>query len=131
MIYIYGLFDPRNLELRYIGMTENSISIRLSGHISEARHSSKRNHKVNWIRQLLSEGLVPAIEVLEECTIETWQESEQAWIADCKKFNVRLVNVAKGGNKPPAFNELPKAQMEEVREKWSKTRKGRPSPNVG
>lgn len=130
-IYIYGLFDPRTLELRYIGRTKN-IALRLKGHISEAKHINKKDtHKNNWIKQLLNEGLEPAIEILEECTIDTWEQAERGWITDCKKHGVRLVNIARGGEKPPSFNELPDLIREQVREQWSKTRKGRPSANKG
>jgi len=131
MIYIYGLFDPRNLELRYIGRTLH-LDARLKQHIADARHGRDRNsHKNHWIRQLLNEDLVPAMEVLEECTEDNWQESEKAWIADCKRFNVRLVNIGLGGENPPGFNDLPEYLKEQVRQRMSQTRKGRPSPNIG
>lgn len=97
MIYIYGLFDPGNLSLRYIGKTDN-IGFRLDGHIRRARHRNGNNrYKDNWIRQLLSEGLEPAIEVLEECTEDNWQEVESAWIKEAREKGARLTNIYEGG----------------------------------
>lgn len=129
-VYIYGLFDPRNLDLRYIGKSK-SPHHRLIDHISEAKRELKNNHKNNWIRQLLNDGLTPAVEILEECAEDTWEESEKAWITECKKFGVRLTNVTKGGENPPVINELPELQQLEIKAKWSKTRMGRPSANIG
>ncbi len=96
-VFIYGLFDPRNLELRYIGRTKHPASIRVSQHI----HDAKKNnitHKDRWVNQLISEGLRPATEILEECTEDNWSEIEQAWIAECKKFGLNLVNGTNGGD---------------------------------
>lgn len=97
MVFIYGLFDPRNLELRYIGRTKHSTNIRISQHIHEAKGSSN-THKSRWINQLLLDGLKPSAEILEECTEDNWSEIEQAWIAECKKFGLNLVNGTNGGD---------------------------------
>lgn len=138
--FIYGLFDPRNYSLRYIGKSDNP-NLRLKQHIKEARHSKKRNRYVaSWIRQLLSEDLQPDMEVLEECTQDNWQESEKAWIAECRKFGVRLTNTTDGGdgvNNPPPEVRARMASMrgkthsDEWRQYMSSLFKGRVSPNKG
>jgi hypothetical protein len=115
--FIYGLFDPRNCQLRYIGKSNNPER-RLRQHITEARHSRKHRYLLGWIKQLLSEGLEPAVEVLEECTQDIWQESEKAWIADCKEYGLRLVNGTDGGDGPFSFTS-------EARENISITHKGK------
>lgn len=95
--FIYGLWDPRNYQLRYIGKADNPLD-RLKNHIEEAKHSNVKTYKSNWIRQLLSEGLEPYIEILEEVLIDNWQEAEIAWIEECKKFGLKLTNKTNGGD---------------------------------
>jgi len=77
-VYIYGLYDPRNGYLRYIGKAIN-LKVRLALHLSE----TKNTHKNQWLAQLKSLRLVPEMRVLE--TIENsddldWQERERWWI---------------------------------------------------
>lgn len=95
-VYIYGLFDPRNLKLRYIGQT-GDISKRLKSHIKSAKFNKKPLHRNNWINQLLNEGLEPAIEVLEECTGDNWKEAEKAWIREAREKGLKLTNIVEGG----------------------------------
>lgn len=94
--FIYGLWDPRDYQLRYIGKTKDAPQKRLKAHIQEAKFGGN-NHKNNWIKQLLLEGLEPSLEILEECTDETWEQSEKDWIAECKNFGLNLVNITNGG----------------------------------
>ncbi len=93
--FIYGLFDPRDYRLRYIGKADN-IQKRISKHITTAKHGQK-THKDDWVRLLLSQGLEPSIEILEEVSSDRWQEFEIAWIADCKRFGLDLTNNTSGG----------------------------------
>ncbi len=94
--FIYGLFDPRNYSLRYIGKSDNP-DLRLKQHIFFATNNAE-TYKDNWIRSLLSEGLEPSCEILEEVSLDVWQDAEQAWIADCKRFGLNLVNGTNGGD---------------------------------
>lgn len=61
---IYSLIDPRTGVVRYIGKTDNTKR-RLRVHLAEAKHSNGHNHRLNWIRSLLSENLVPILIILE------------------------------------------------------------------
>jgi len=97
IVFIYGLFDPRNLELRYIGRTKHPTYIRISQHVHEAKKNNT-THKDRWVNQLLLEGLRPSVEILEECTEDNWSEIEQVWIAECKRFGLNLVNGTNGGD---------------------------------
>jgi hypothetical protein len=114
------LFDPIHCHLKYIGKSQNPKD-RCKGHIEEAKKGLSNTHKDNWIKQLLSKGLEPSFEVLEECTEETWQEAEIKWIKECRENGIDLTNVLDGGNEPPNLRYLP--NRDEIRKKMSHTRK--------
>lgn len=127
-VYIYGLFDPRNGELRYIGKTIQ-LKMRLEKHIREAKNYLNHNtRKERWIRELLSNNLKPAIIALEECTRENWQDREREWIRAAREICVNLVNLADGG-KGPSWGErhpgygIPRRQ--DVKDKISQANKGK------
>lgn len=97
IVYIYGLFDPRNDELKYIGKTVN-LRIRLNGHVSNAK-TGEPDPKYVWIRELLEKDLKPYILSLEECTEDNWEAKEKKWITDSFNSGVNLTNIAYGGGK--------------------------------
>lgn len=76
-IYIYGLFDPRDLaRIRYVGQTSD-LAARARRHGCK----DKRNHPVaQWIRELRAIRLVPSLQVLETTTKELAAERESHWI---------------------------------------------------
>lgn len=158
-VYIYGLFDPRNYQLRYIGKSNNPEK-RLYRHIMYAKSNDRNHHIYNWIRQLLSENLEPSLEILEECNKQNWRDIERAWIKEAIEKGVDLTNETSGGDglQDYIFSEEQRKRMsesrkgrvlnektrfaiiqsnkirvtsEETRLKMSKTRKGRPSPIRG
>ena len=77
--YIYGLIDPRNDEIRYIGKTVNSKT-RLSGHITESKDIEVVNYRVKWIRKLISLGLKPKIIFLRTCSSHEYEKYETEYI---------------------------------------------------
>ena len=80
--HIYALYDPRKPDVvRYVGKTVKPLSSRLFNHVSEARRSSERCHRLHWIRGLLAEGIQPAIRLLETVHFDGWVDSERHWIA--------------------------------------------------
>ena len=82
VVSIYALRDPRTQEVRYIGKTIHSVSGRLRKHIGLARNGH-RDHKYNWMRQLLVLGLEPVLDILELVSPDAdWEESEMWWIAE-------------------------------------------------
>ena len=137
--FIYGLFDPRDYRLRYIGKADN-IQKRISKHITTAKHG-QRTHKDDWVRLLLSQGLEPSIEILEEVPIDKWQESEMAWIADCKRFGLDLTNNTIGGGGITGLSEeaiesirrkaTGRRHTEETKRKLSEMFKGRTGTRLG
>lgn len=92
---IYGLFDPRTNELRYIGKANNAQK-RLKSHLRDA---DRRNTPVYcWIRKLRDLGLTPRMQVLEIAS--DWKEAERRLIAVSRARGDKLLNVADGGDEP-------------------------------
>lgn len=87
---IYGLIDPRNGELRYIGKS-HKLRERFLEHLS----GKGKTHKDKWIRQLLSLGLQPELIVIEET--EDWVEAEKFYIAYFRSIGANLTNLTDGG----------------------------------
>jgi hypothetical protein len=77
--YIYGLVDPRNDEIRYIGKTINPHS-RLESHLIESKDINKKNYRVNWLRKLTSIGLHPKITFLRTCPSHEYEKYETEYI---------------------------------------------------
>lgn len=76
--YIYALIDPRDESIRYIGKTINPKS-RMSCHISECKKSD-RNYRLNWVRNLLSNGLHPKMKILKICSLSDFIQWESFYI---------------------------------------------------
>jgi hypothetical protein len=78
---IYGLIDPRDRCLRYIGKTHKRRELRLAEHIGLATEG--RGAPVyEWIRSLLGESLEPEIFVLERVAPGgDWASAEQSAIS--------------------------------------------------
>lgn len=94
IVYIYALLDPDTDEVRYIGKT-NDLNKRMSGHCRTDQKS--KTHKAKWINKLIASGKTPKMLVIEECTLDTWEEVECRWIAHYRAVNKRLTNIADGG----------------------------------
>lgn len=91
MVTIYGLADPADGLIRYIGKTVN-LARRLYMHIWRARNGGD-NHRDRWIRTVLGQGRKPVAITLETCAPNEWQERERAWIAKLPN----LTNATAGG----------------------------------
>lgn len=91
--YIYILRDPETKQVRYVGQTTNTKS-RLSNHLYKSKNPN--NHCQCWIKSILSKGLKPIMEVIEECE-ENYQIREIFWISYYKEHNCNLTNISKGG----------------------------------
>lgn len=119
-VYIYALLDPRDNKIRYIGKTIQVLSTRLSNHISTAKRGKCVDHKINWIRHLVSLDLVPSIILLNTCSGDEWEEYERAWIAIGKTLGWALTNTTAGGGGVREYSPT-----QETREKISAALKGR------
>lgn len=119
IFYVYGLIDPRNNELKYIGFT-NNIKERLNSHCRESRLKTN-SHKNNWIKNLKNIGMKPQIYPIENYNIE--EEALQAeidLISYYKYIGCNLTNVTKGGDKGAVYE-----RTDEVKQKISKSVTGR------
>ncbi len=94
IIYIYKLIDPITNLPRYIGKTGN-LKNRLNNHLSSSK--KRNNYLSNWIKSLLKQDLLPIIEIIEECSLENWEEREIYWIDYYKSNFENICNYQKGG----------------------------------
>ena len=128
---IYILIDPRDNSPRYIGRTLQSLRERLGRHLND----KAVNKRTNWIKHLKNLGLIPTIELLEECDEANYVFLEKYWISQFKCWGFTLVNDTDGGvgclgkkmkpghckgNKNPFYN---KKHSEESKAKMSEFRK--------
>lgn len=95
--YLYTLQHPESKEIRYLGATD-SMSRRMSEHLSDARMNRTKFWKDNWIRSLFRSGLEPKMELfgmfLGRAAVK---EAEIFWIAFLKDQGYRLTNLTAGG----------------------------------
>jgi len=70
-VFIYCLSDGSG-NIRYIGKTKKYLKQRLYSHIKEC-NTTRKSHKINWIKSLLNKGVRPIIEVIDEVPEEDWE----------------------------------------------------------
>lgn len=96
----YGLIDPRTGELVYVGKSSTGMSRPYSHQTTYGNRGKTR--KDCWAKKLISEGLAPAILILEE--YETNEEAlagEVKLIAYFREFGFELKNHTPGGEGKP------------------------------
>lgn len=96
--YIYGLIDPRDRKLRYVGRTDN-----LEARMRQHKHNRSRitSSKAEWLNALDKVGLIPKFVVLQHCSELEAEECERKWIVFCCYMGIDLVNgtgVVKGAS---------------------------------
>ena len=89
---IYGLVDPRTMALRYVGKSE-APAHRMRQHLKD----ESKNHRVNWIKRLLSEGVQPMPILILVCPSCLAGEMETKVIRMLKAKGADLVNSTEGG----------------------------------
>jgi hypothetical protein len=88
MQYVYGLFDPRNDQVKYIGRTSNPQA-RLNQHLNYGTQGKK---KIAWIEELEAVGLEPYLDILETATDETIIDTENFYIDYFLMLGAELTN---------------------------------------
>jgi hypothetical protein len=94
---IYGLVDPRDGSLRYVGKTSKSVSERLYSHVNKPMAWLK-TPLAAWIVSLRLLGLRPEAFVIEYADGFAWREAEAFWIAYFRMIGADLLNVHSGGD---------------------------------
>lgn len=96
--YIYGLFDPRDNKLRYVGLSVNP-SRRYREHTNISKIEKGSGYSRNWILSLLNVKMKPFMKIIEVCDdLDVGIKREVYWIRFFKKKNCDLTNVSLGGN---------------------------------
>ena len=96
-ILIYALYDEDG-EPRYVGKTSQYLKQRLYAHINESKSKKyKNNHKNNWIKSMISNGLNPTIKVIDVVPEQDWELWEKYWISEYKKLGYKMTNSTLGG----------------------------------
>jgi hypothetical protein len=140
MVKIYALFDPRDNQPKYIGLTRRSLKERLTEHNKE-KHICK---KTSWVQSIRAMGLKPWIElidVVEPIEADFW---ERHYISLYRAWGFELKNSTLGGDYSPLMSEETKRKLSKAKKaykftpehlenlrKASKARRGKPSPNKG
>lgn len=84
---IYGLLDPRDRTLRYVGKTHLRRQIRLERHVQKALEGG-RAPVSKWIRELTEQGLLPHIFVLRRVAPDQdWRQGESELIARWRSWS--------------------------------------------
>ena len=86
--YIYGLVDPRDNEIRYIGRTIDP-DIRLRAH---CRMVDPGKLKTMWILELKAFQLEPEMKILEKVDRDEEEEAEKRWVRYFIKIGKPLLN---------------------------------------
>lgn len=94
---IYGLVDPRDGRLRYVGQTIKSVPRRLFGHLLDY---DKPTRKGRWIAELKSLGLNPQIVAIGTYPIREVDAQEIALISVVRASGADLLNISAGGGGP-------------------------------
>lgn len=104
--FIYGLIDPRNQELRYIGKTVLTPERRRSVHVWRSSSKPGLRHSMSWLASLKKADLAPEVETLEIVPPGAdWVEAEQFWIAYFRGLGARLCNHTAGGEGQTGYRQ--------------------------
>lgn len=116
--YIYALICPISGQPRYVGKTQVPQH-RLATHISKARSGQTNHHCACWIRQLLTQGERPTLEVIFEVPDgEAWQSHETRLIAEYRSSGFALTNLTAGGD---GFSHVTPEVVAKRASAWRKT----------
>ena len=95
----YVLFDEKDPEdIRYVGVTCNSVNTRFSQHKYCAMHPEKRGLPVHkWMYSRYTKGININYKQIDQCSEQNWENREKYWIKFYKDAGFNLLNLDKGG----------------------------------
>lgn len=112
---IYGLTDPQDGRVRYVGRSMHGI-VRANRHRTKAL-LKERNAKAEWIKTLLRTGLDYGVVVLEEVpSSEDLSASEIKWISIMRERHSDLLNMSYGGEAHNVGNSMSEEAKEKIRQ---------------
>lgn len=93
--FVYRLKHPITHEVKYIGITNNPKE-RYRKHKSALKAINLKN---NWIKSLLSQGLLPLMEIIDFAeTRDLINQKEKYWIIKHNEWDCDLKNMTSGGD---------------------------------
>ena len=102
----YGIIDPRNSEIKYIGCTSDPKA-RLYGHIASHKGKTK---VAQWVKELKQQGLKPEMVVLEYgLNHDKGRESESFWAEYFRALGANLLNTKTPGDRGISLVGAPSA----------------------
>ena len=111
--FIYYLCDPRDpSHIRYVGKAKNTTS-RLKKHISDV-YKRPGNHRLCWIKSLLTDGVSPKLVIIEGVAENNWQERERFWISKFRSDGHNLTNSTDGGDGIVNLTEFARKRISEA-----------------
>lgn len=103
---IYGLVDPRDGQLRYVGKSCSGKKRPSNTHRRSLAGREGRTHKANWIFNLHESGFRPGIVVIQEFdSSEILSFAERHWIAYFRQMGCPLTNLTDGGDGAPGHKK--------------------------
>lgn len=111
---IYGLIDPRDNKIFYVGKTtQNSVYNRVNQHIYDAKNYIGNKLKNTLIRDIISKSIKVKVVILEYVfDKKKLNKIEQKWIRFYKKINNFLTNYGKSENvDKPEKQIVPKRKL--------------------
>lgn len=118
---IYVLIDPRDLKVRYIGLTCTSLKRRLATHLSKAKNNYFNYQKDNWVRSLLLHNCKPIIRRLQY--VDTLIEGRKQERFLITKYRNRLFNIndtGRNGKNTVVSEERKRTISKTLKEKYKK-----------
>ena len=106
IVYIYGLVDPRNDKIFYIGFTQY-LKQRFNAHLNIDGYKREKNtYKNNVIRKILNLGLKPQMIILDSCekkfndilNMYEHEKLEKNYIKEYRDKGLSLTNLTTGGD---------------------------------
>lgn len=98
-VYIYGLKDPRDQTIRYVGKSVKPKQ-RFNAHLKDEMTNVE---KAKWIGELRRLGLKPKMVILEIADEGNWSTVECKWIAKGRKDGWPLTNAESGSSQPETY----------------------------
>lgn len=112
-VYIYGLIDPRDRMIKYVGQTVD-MRRRLKQHIDDR----KATPKCRWIAELRHADLEPEMILLETVAEDSAHAVENWWILFCRHQGWPNVNGTNPGEWRADFGEMFSEDLERQYERF-------------